>query len=53
VLAGVLALGKHTVALITGGIIMLAGLALAEGRLRLPRRSLTPTPAIQHTALCE
>ena len=51
VLAGALALGEHVpVTLITGGIIMLAGLALAEGRLRLPHQSRKPTPAIQHTA---
>jgi len=37
VLAGALALGEHVpAALIVGGIIMLGGLAIAEGRLRAP-----------------
>ncbi|MFT4294696.1 MAG: EamA family transporter [Micropruina sp.] len=46
VLAGALALGEHiSTALIVGGIVMLGGLAIAEGRVRKPnsrRRAMTP-----------
>lgn len=52
ILAGVVALGEPLpVTLVAGGIVMLAGLALAEGRLHRVRRSGKPQAPVQRTAM--